>query len=371
MSKWETKQWSEVLEIINGRSQKNVVDEDGVYPIYGSGGIMGYANEYICKENSVVIGRKGNINKPIFVEEKFWNVDTAFGLKAKLNILEPKFLYYFCIKYDFERLNTTVTIPSLTKVNLLKVQMPLPPIAVQQKIAATLDAAAELIALRKRQLAELDELIKSVFYQMFGDPVVNEKGWEVKILCCITTKIGSGATPKGGKESYKENGISLIRSMNVHNGYFKYDQLAYLDDEQAGQLDNVNVLEDDVLINITGASVARSCVVPSDILPARVNQHVAIIRAKKEVVNYCYLNNVFISYSYQQKLWSIAGAGGATREAMTKNQLEELMIPIPPLKLQNQFAQIVTKIEEQKSLVQKAIDESQLLFDSLMNETFN
>ena len=95
MGKWENKQWCDVLNIINGRSQKNVIDEKGSYPIYGSGGIMGYANDYICEENTVIIGRKGSINKPIFVKEKFWNVDTAFGLKAKEGLLVPKFLYYF------------------------------------------------------------------------------------------------------------------------------------------------------------------------------------------------------------------------------------------------------------------------------------
>ena len=113
--------FSEVLTIVNGRNQKQVVCDDGKYPIYGSGGIMGYANDYICKAETVVIGRKGSINKPIFVETPFWNVDTAFGLCANSEKLNPKYLYYFCEKFDFEKLNTTVTIPSLTKSNLLNV----------------------------------------------------------------------------------------------------------------------------------------------------------------------------------------------------------------------------------------------------------
>ena len=104
--------FSEVLTIVNGRNQKQVVCDDGIYPIYGSGGIMGYANDYICKAETVVIGRKGSINKPIFVETPFWNVDTAFGLCANSEKLNPKYLYYFCEKFDFEKLNTTVTIPS-------------------------------------------------------------------------------------------------------------------------------------------------------------------------------------------------------------------------------------------------------------------
>ncbi|WP_407306128.1 restriction endonuclease subunit S [Desulfosporosinus sp. SB140] len=224
--------------------------------------------------------------------------------------------------------------------------------------------------MRKQQLAELDNLIKSTFYDMFGDPVTNEKGWMVERLIDITTKIGSGATPRGGKESYKDEGICLIRSMNVHNGEFKYEQLAHLDGEQAKQLNNVIVNERDVLINITGASVARSCIVPSDVLPARVNQHVSIVRLKEEKATSEYINNMFTSSSFQIQLLSIGGAGGATREAITKQQLQELIIPLPPLPLQTQFADIVTKIEEQKALVKKAIDETQYLFDSLMSDYF-
>ena len=97
---------------------------------------------------------------------------------------------------------------------------------------------------------------------MFGDPIDNPKGLPALPLKSLATKLGSGATPKGGNASYKTEGISLIRSMHVYNGYFDYEDLAYIDDEQAKKLDNVTVCEGDVLLNITGASVARSCVVP-------------------------------------------------------------------------------------------------------------
>lgn len=262
------------------------------------------------------------------------------------------------------------TMKHITKGNFDNMLFIFPPIETQKQIATTLDTAAELLAMRRQQLAELDNLIKSIFYDMFGDPVTNEKGWEVQKLMDITTKIGSGATPKGGKESYKDEGISLIRSMNVHNGKFKYEQLAYLDDEQAKQLENVIVKENDVLINITGASVARSCIVPNDVLPARVNQHVSIVRLKPGKATSEYINNMFTSSSYQIYLLSIGGAGGATREAITKQQIEQLVIPLPSHSLQTQFAEIVTKIEEQKAFVKNAIDETQYLFDSLMSEYF-
>jgi len=113
---------------------------------------MGYADNYLCEKATVIIGRKGTINSPIYVNEPFWNVDTAFGLRPNECKLFPKFLYYFCERFDFEALNTTVTIPSLTKANLLKIQIPLPPLDMQKKIADILDRAAALIEKRKCRL---------------------------------------------------------------------------------------------------------------------------------------------------------------------------------------------------------------------------
>ena len=123
--------FEDVLEIKNGKNQRAVEDINGSYPIYGSGGVMGRANDYICNADTVIIGRKGNINKPIYVDEPFWNVDTAFGLESKVDLLLPRYLYYFCLRYDFERLNKAVTIPSLTKADLLKIEIDVPAIGIQ------------------------------------------------------------------------------------------------------------------------------------------------------------------------------------------------------------------------------------------------
>lgn len=111
--------FKEVINITNGRNQNKVKNPSGKYPIYGSGGIIGYADKYLCEADTIIIGRKGNINKPLYVNEPCWNVDTAFGIKPKGDgLLLPKYLFYFCDHFDFDKLNTTVTIPSLTKANI-------------------------------------------------------------------------------------------------------------------------------------------------------------------------------------------------------------------------------------------------------------
>ena len=168
--------FSEVLTIKNGRNQRLVECPNGIYPIYGSGGILGWANDFICSKNTVVIGRKGTINKPIFVETPFWNVDTAFGLEANTEILLPRYLYYFCCHFDFESLNTTVTIPSLTKANLLNIEIDVPDLNKQRKVVAVLNAIEQLIMLRNEQISKIDQLVKSRFIEMFGDPVSNPLG---------------------------------------------------------------------------------------------------------------------------------------------------------------------------------------------------
>ncbi len=221
----------------------------------------------------------------------------------------------------------------------------------QISVCDKLDKLYVIINEMKQQLRLLDDLIKARFVELFGNPVLNEKGWESNLLAQLTLKIGSGATPKGGREAYQEEGIALIRSMNVYNGKFEYKDLAHISDEQAAKLDNVIIKESDVLLNITGASVARSCVVPNQILPARVNQHVCIIRCK-ECIEPIFLNRLLIDDNYQKLLWEIAGSG-ATREAITKQQVERLKIILPPIELQNQFADFVRQVDKSKLMFQK------------------
>ena len=130
---------SSVVDIVNGKSQKNVESSTGKYPIYGSGGIIGKAMEYTCLAGSTIIGRKGTINHPIFVEENFWNVDTAFGMKANNQILEDKYFYCFCLYFDFSKLDKSSALPSLTKTAIGNLILPIPPLAEQQRIVAKIE----------------------------------------------------------------------------------------------------------------------------------------------------------------------------------------------------------------------------------------
>ena len=135
---WAICKMKQITSITNGKSQKNVETLNGIYPIYGSGGVIGRANQYLSIAGSTIIGRKGTINNPIFVEEHFWNVDTAFGLKANDAILD-KYLYYFCLSFDFSKLDKSTAMPSLTKTSIGNVLIPIPPYKEQERIVAKID----------------------------------------------------------------------------------------------------------------------------------------------------------------------------------------------------------------------------------------
>ena len=266
----------------------------------------------------------------------------------------PEYLYYF-LKSRKERFisdGVGGAQPNISSGYLKKVEMEIPTIIRQKEIIKILDDIYDIIEKRKQESIQLDNLIQSRFVEMFGDPVQNTKGWSIDTCKNLTSKIGSGATPKGGRESYCTEGIAFVRSMNVYNNRFEYGDLAFINDEQANKLSNVMVQHKDVLLNITGASVARCCIVPDELIPARVNQHVAIVRCKEKILPE-FLCSMFTEDNYQKLLWRIATSGGATREAITKQQIENLVLIVPPMKLQEDYVRFSERVNKSKFVIHK------------------
>lgn len=347
---------------------------EGPYPYYGANGVQGYVAEFIFDDELVLLaedgGNFGSKQRPIAyrVSGKCWVNNHAHVLKPKAG-LNVDYLCYSLMFYNVGGMVNGATRQKLTQAAMKKMQIPKRTVEEQKYIVDLLEKVISVKEKRQQELDELDTLIKARFVEFFGNPVINDKGWNTDSCKNLMSKIGSGATPKGGRESYCDEGISLIRSMNVYNNRFEYKDLAHITDEQAEQLDNVTIEKSDVLLNITGASVARCCVVPDDLIPARVNQHVSIIRCKESLLPE-FVCCMFTEENYQRLLWNIATAGGATREAITKQQIEELQLIVPPFDLQKQFMEFVKQVDKSKVAVQKALDETQLLFDSLMQKYF-
>ncbi|MEI6652018.1 MAG: restriction endonuclease subunit S [Chlorobiaceae bacterium] len=296
--------------------------------------------------------------------------------------LRNEWLYYYLSRESFrvegaKLMSGAVGHKRVPKEFIENYLIPVPPLPEQQRIVALLDEAFAAIAIAKANAeknlknarALFDSYLNSVFSQR-GD------GWVENKLVSLTSKIGSGATPRGGGESYKTEGTSLIRSLNVHDPGFRYSKLAFLDDGQADGLSNVIVQPGDVLLNITGASVARCCIVPDDVLPARVNQHVSIIRPISSKLDSDFLHYLLISKYYKDQLLQTGAEGGATRQAITKAQIQDFSVGYPADKGEQQS--IVSKLDALRketqhleSIYQKKIEALDVLKKSILHQAFN
>lgn len=357
------KKFEDVLDIINGKNQKKVENPNGIYPIYGSGGVMGYANDYLCKANTVVIGRKGSINNPIYVEEPFWNVDTAFGLTARDNVLLPRYLYFFCVHYDFDKLNTTVTIPSLTKANLLKIEIDLPDIDKQKKIVDKLDSIAKLIQLQKKQIDQMNALIKSRFIETFGDPFINPMQWKKKLLGDVCdVRDGTHDSPK-----YYDKGYPLVTSKNVTDGKIDLTQCSYISKDDYIKINERSKVDiGDIIMPMIG-TVGRPVIV--NIEPNFAIKNVALIKFNnKSDIDNIYVKTLLESDYFDR--FVLNKVRGGTQKFIALSDIRKLEIPLPMIDKQQKFREFVKEVNKLNSINQKTIDKTQLLFDSLMQKYF-
>ncbi|CAQ86026.1 MULTISPECIES: restriction endonuclease subunit S [Photorhabdus] len=321
----------------------------------------------ISKVGDIILCIRATIGDLNWSDKEYCLGRGVAGLRPKKE-LDSKYLWHYLNtrKSLLSSKGTGSTFKQISRSHIESLEIELFPLHEQKRIAAILDKADSIHRKHEQAVKLADDFLQATFLEMFGDPVVNPSHWNKYKLKDITTKIGSGATPKGGKSVYVENGISFIRSLNIHDNKFLHKDLVFINDAQASALNNVEVKKNDILLNITGASVCRCAIVDNNILPARVNQHVSIIRS--EVVNHDYLLHILISPSFKQYLLSIARSAGATREALTKDQIENLSIPIPPIELQNKFGIIKKKI---KNMVEKMVSASEnSLIEALNDEYF-
>lgn len=364
---WEYKKLGDCCNIICGQDYKKVESPNGKYPIYGTGGIMGYANQFRCPAYSVIIGRKGSINNPIYVEDDFWNVDTAFGIVPSKEALSSKFFFYFCKNYDFTKHNVAVTIPSLRRIDLLKIPIPVPPLPEQEHIVSELDLLSSIIEKKKAQLKEYDLLAQSIFYDMFGDPVENEKGWEVKKLGEVCHHITDGDHMPPPKA---EKGIPFITISNINKDSreIDFDNTFFVPIEYYNNLkDERKARIGDLLYTVTGSYGIPLQV--KDDKPFCFQRHIALLRPNRE-----YLNTTFVCYwalCESVKFMADDIATGIAQKTVGLSSLRCFSIILPPLTLQQSFAEKIEAIERQKELIKQSITEAETLFNSRMDYYFN
>lgn len=352
MSKWQIKKLKEVCDkITDGTHQTPKYSTNGVIFLSSrnvTSGKIDWDNiKYIDEKqhiemhkrvapriNDILLAKNGTTGVAAIVDrDVVFDIYVSLALLRPLNGLLPTYLLHFInsplAKKQFNKRLKGMGVPNLHLEEIREVEIPIPPPSEQKRIVEILDESFAAIDKAKANLEKNLQNAKELFESYLQNALVNKcKDWENSKLVDVTTKIGSGATPLGGEKAYKATGISLIRSLNVYDSEFKKKDLAFIDGNQASKLNNVIVEDDDVLFNITGASVARCCIVPKEVLPARVNQHVSIIRVKKEIVLPKFAQLSLISQENKKQLLK-TGEAGATRQAITKAQLEEFRISYP------------------------------------------
>lgn len=397
---WEIKKLGEVCDLMNGYAfqSKNYTEEgyfvirignvqDGIIELNNARYIQ--LNEekqkkFILQSGDILISLTGNVGRVGIINES--HLPAVINQRvAKITIkneikLNKDFIFYFLTSEYFIssliKAGRGAAQQNISTTDIENLKIAFPTLSEQQQIVTILNEAFASIAKAKanaeQNLKNTKELFESYLQGVFEN---KGNGWEEMQLIEITNKIGSGATPRGGNESYKSEGISLVRSMNVHDFEFREKNLAFIDDQQAKELNNVTLQENDVLLNITGASVARCCVIPREYLPARVNQHVSIIRAKEEIIDPIFLNFLLISKYYKDKLL-FTGEQGATRQAITKVQLEVFKIAFPKsIKEQksiiNKLKAFTTETKKLEAIYQQKINDLEELKKSVLQKAFS
>lgn len=370
---WSYYSWSDVLEVKNGKNQKAVIDENGKYPIYGSGGIMGYANDYLCNDGTTIIGRKGTINNPIYVETKFWNVDTAFGISPKAE-LDSKLLFYFCLGYDFTKHNKSTTLPSLTKSDLLKIQIPLPILSEQKRIVSKLDALFDrinkIIAILEENINYTIALKNSIIENAFIKLFEHSKTFKIKEIAEIK---GGKRLPKGETVLDEKTDYPYIRVTDFNdNGSIDLDNLKYLKKEVQEQIKRYIITSKDLYISIAG-TIGKTGIIPKELDYANLTENAARLVFKPNLK----INNRFIYYftlsnNFKEQVGLATKTVAQPKLALTR--LAEVEIPIPSIEMQDkevkEFDLISSKTNEILKHQQSKLTYLKALKASILDKAF-
>jgi type I restriction enzyme S subunit len=377
---WVYCTFDDVLKIVSGKNQKQVENHTGAYPIYGSGGVMGRANDYLCEEGTTIIGRKGTINSPIYIQEKFWNVDTAFGLSPVH--IDSKLLYFFCLSYNFKNLDKSTTIPSLARTDLLQIKIPFPPLTEQHRIVekieelfSALDKGIEALKTAQQQLKVYRQaVLKYAFEGKLTNPGVKDGelplGWYKLKLEEISGRITKGSTPTSYGYQFLKNGINFIKVENVKNGEILMNNITDFISEEAHIFQKRSQLsEGDILFSIAG-TIGEICVIKREHLPANTNQAFAVISGVTNVMNVKILALQLESFIQTIKLKSRGGA----MNNISLGDLKLLDIIIPAKSDADRF---LLEIESRLSLCDKieasleqGLQQAEALRQSILKRAF-
>ena len=283
------------------------------------------------------------------------------------DIIIMPFLFYALTQKQayFDKNSTGSTFKAISSKVVINTILPIPPLADQERIVAELDLLSSIIEKKKAQLKELDQLAQSIFYNMFGDPITNEKGWEVKKLGEVVSFInGDRGKNYPSQNDFVEKGIPFINAGHLCNGSIDFESMNYINEEKYNILNSGKIKEKDILFCLRGSLGKRAIV--TNIKRGAIASSLVIMRSESVSNQYLfhYLGSSYVSSCIQKS------NNGSSQPNLSAKSVSAYLIPLPPLPLQQEFADKVEAIERQKTLIQQSIDEVQTMFDSRMDYWF-
>ena len=369
MSKWNLVSLKDIVNNLDNKrvplnsAQRELKESKPLYPYIGANNIIGYIDEYIFDEKILCVAEDGgswgfNQRCAVLYNEKVWVNNHAHVITAKENLI-LEYLMYYLNHTDLNLYINGATRGKLTKSSLESIQIPLPPLPQQQKIANILDAADALRQNDKALIAKYDELTQALFLDMFGDPVSNPKGWEkveLKKLLKNVSKIG---------RDFNVKNIQYVDISSIDNSKFLITSTTnYLLQDRPSRaqqiIENGDVLFETVRPNLKNIAIntVSGFIASTGFYVCRCN----------DKINNRYLFEVLKSDSVTNYFVGITA--GANYPAVKSSDVSKLLISLPPIDLQNQFAERVAVIEEQKAIAQKSLEHSERLFNSLLQKAF-
>ena len=352
---WEYKKLGEVCDIYQPKTiSTDMLSKDGEYPVYGANGVIGYYHQYNHEDKEVLLTCRGatcgniNVSKPYS-----WINGNAMVIHRKSEFIDFDVLKYMMLSLDYSLIITGAAQPQITRQKLAPIKIAIPPKSTQLAIVSELDKINELIRLKKEQLKDFDNLAQSLFYEMFGDPVENEKGWEVKKLIEVSSLINGRAYKQN--ELLSEGKYKVLRVGNFFtNSNFYYSNLELEDEKYC--------YKGDLLFAWSASFGAFIWDEDKTIFHYHI-WRVLFDKAILDIHYYQYLLNTMTSFFMND----VHGIGMVH---LTKSGMEQYELPLPPLSLQRLFAQRIEQIEREKSEVQKSIQDLETLLASRMQYWF-
>lgn len=363
-------------------SSKNIFDDEIIFDEPRFLSQKDFEREH--KRTKIVVGDVlltivGTVGRTAVVDEDM----PTFALQRSVAVLHPKndvclprFLMYALRgkRTYIENRAKGVAQKGIYLKEVSDIDIYIPDISNQEIIINKLDKVNAVIKFRQEELLALDNLIKARFVELFGDPVSNTMNWPVKKLKELSIQINSGNTPKGGSENYVKKGVVFFRSQNVWKDRLEMEDIAYIDVQTHESMKRSSLKHGDILMTKTGrintenSSLGRAALYMGEDDKANVNGHVYFIRLKPEV-NKKFVLRILVSDEYRNLIRSVC-VGGIDKRQLNKEHIEDFPIICPTEDMVNKYIAFVDQVDKSKVAVQKALDETQMLFDSLMQKYF-